>query len=105
MVLIARLISVVVVTPILVLPGVSKDFFISIQYKLSTACQITVVLAGQTFAHVYLKAQLSVKRHSSVAQAPVLAHFGDAIAGIGEFGRVPSSEPKLAFSQHTGIWC
>ncbi|KAI8986290.1 P-loop containing nucleoside triphosphate hydrolase protein [Trametes punicea] len=41
-----------------------------------------VVVAGAWCGQVYMKAQLSVKREMSNARAPVLGHFGAAIAGV-----------------------
>lgn len=40
--------------------------------------------AGGFLGNVYMKAQLPVKRESSNAKAPVLGHFGAAIAGLGK---------------------
>ncbi|KAJ3760576.1 hypothetical protein EV360DRAFT_81041 [Lentinula raphanica] len=56
--------AVVVITPIFFLPG------------------IVVALLGGLCGQVYIKAQLSVKREMSNARAPVLGHFGAAIAGL-----------------------
>ncbi|KAJ7347434.1 hypothetical protein DFH08DRAFT_960765 [Mycena albidolilacea] len=39
-------------------------------------------LIGGTVGQLFIKAQLSVKRESSNAKAPVLGHFGAAIAGL-----------------------
>ncbi|KAF7372862.1 ATP-binding cassette transporter [Mycena sanguinolenta] len=39
-------------------------------------------LIGGAFGQLFIKAQLSVKRESSNAKAPVLGHFGAAIAGL-----------------------
>ncbi|KAJ7246793.1 hypothetical protein B0H12DRAFT_753891 [Mycena haematopus] len=39
-------------------------------------------LIGGTFGQLFIKAQLSVKRESSNAKAPVLGHFSAAIAGL-----------------------
>ena len=39
---------------------------------------------GGYLGQVYMKAQLSVKREMSNAKAPVLGHFGAAIAGLGK---------------------
>ena len=39
---------------------------------------------GGWFSVIYMRAQLSVKREMSIAQAPVLGHFSGAIAGLGE---------------------
>lgn len=41
---------------------------------------------GGWCGHIYMKAQLSVKREMSSAKSPVLSHFGAAIAGLGEVG-------------------
>lgn len=41
--------------------------------------------AGGTLGNVYMKAQLAVKRELSKAKAPVVAHFGAAVEGIGMF--------------------
>jgi hypothetical protein len=62
-----KLAAVVLFTPIFVIPGVRA-------------------LAAQPGAcgQLYIKAQLAVKRHMSVAHAPVLGHFGAAITGMGE---------------------
>ncbi|KXN82428.1 ATP-binding cassette transporter abc4 [Leucoagaricus sp. SymC.cos] len=43
---------------------------------------IFVASVGAKMANYYLKAQLSVKREMSNAKAPLLAHFGAAIAGL-----------------------
>ncbi|KAF9449128.1 multidrug resistance-associated ABC transporter [Macrolepiota fuliginosa MF-IS2] len=43
---------------------------------------ILVAIIGGCIGNFYLKAQLSVKREVSTAKAPVLAHFGAAIAGL-----------------------
>ncbi|KAJ7211367.1 hypothetical protein GGX14DRAFT_534690 [Mycena pura] len=56
--------AVVFLTPLFSLPG------------------ILAALIGGGIGQLYLKAQLSVKRESSNAKAPVLAHFGAAIAGL-----------------------
>ncbi|KAH7914592.1 hypothetical protein BJ138DRAFT_1143462 [Hygrophoropsis aurantiaca] len=56
--------AIVVVTPVFLIPGV----FIG--------------LLGAFIGRIYMKAQLSVKREMSNAKAPVLGHFGAAIAGI-----------------------
>ncbi|KAF5384757.1 hypothetical protein D9757_006267 [Collybiopsis confluens] len=43
---------------------------------------LLVLVLGAACGQVYIKAQLSVKREMSNARAPVLAHFGAAIAGL-----------------------
>ncbi|KAF5311665.1 hypothetical protein D9611_009497 [Ephemerocybe angulata] len=57
-------VSAVLFAPIFALPG------------------ILIAFAGIYIGRRYLKAQLSVKRELSNAKAPVIAHFGAAIAGI-----------------------
>ncbi len=42
-----------------------------------------VAVLGVLISQVYMRAQLSVKREMSNAKAPVLGHFGSAIAGLG----------------------
>ncbi|KIM54250.1 hypothetical protein SCLCIDRAFT_1222221 [Scleroderma citrinum Foug A] len=59
-----RLVAVVVLTPVFLLPGVLVGFI------------------GIWVGRVYMRAQLSVKREMSNAKAPVLGHFGAAIAGL-----------------------
>ncbi|KAK0458994.1 uncharacterized protein EV420DRAFT_1541764 [Desarmillaria tabescens] len=56
--------AIVAFTPIFLFPG------------------ILVAILGAWCGQVYIKAQLSVKREMSNAKAPVLGHFGAAIAGI-----------------------
>ncbi|KAI0709575.1 P-loop containing nucleoside triphosphate hydrolase protein [Cerioporus squamosus] len=43
---------------------------------------IIVAILGALISQVYMRAQLSVKREMSNAKAPVLGHFGSAIAGL-----------------------
>lgn len=57
--------AVILFTPIFVFPG------------------IFVAFLGAWCGQIYIKAQLSVKREMSNARAPVLGHFGAAIAGLG----------------------
>ncbi|KAJ3801154.1 hypothetical protein GGU11DRAFT_770568 [Lentinula aff. detonsa] len=56
--------AVVVITPMFFFPGV------------------VVAFLGAVCGQVYIKAQLSVRREMSNARAPVLGHFGAAIAGL-----------------------
>lgn len=44
---------------------------------------VVVIVVGIIVGNVYNKAVLSVKREMSNARAPVLAHFGAAITGLG----------------------
>ena len=57
--------AVIIISPIFLIPGV------------------IVIAVGALFGHVYMRAQLPVKRESSNMKAPVLAHFGSAIGGLG----------------------
>lgn len=59
-----KFIAVVLVSPGFLVPG------------------IVISMLGAWCGQVYLKAQLSAKRESSHARAPVLGHFGAAFAGI-----------------------
>ena len=65
--MILKFAGVVVISPVFLLPGVVLSFL------------------GAWCGQVYIKAQLSVKREMSNARAPVLGHFGAAIAGLSEF--------------------
>ena len=60
-----RIAAVMIVTPFYIFPVIVVSF-----------------LAGW-ISQIYMRAQLSIKREMSNASAPVLAHFGSAIAGIG----------------------
>lgn len=64
--------AIVIITPIFILPG------------------ILFAIVAAYIGHIYIKAQLCVKREKSNARSPVLAHFGAAIAGLGNapFARV-----------------
>ncbi|KIK71390.1 hypothetical protein GYMLUDRAFT_254610 [Collybiopsis luxurians FD-317 M1] len=64
MMMLMKYIAVLVFSPIFFFPG------------------MVVLLLGGACGQVYIKAQLSVKREMSNARAPVLAHFGAAIAGL-----------------------
>ena len=66
MIILVRFFAVVSFTPIFSIPG----FFV---FALGIYC-----------GRVYIRAQLAVKREMSNARAPVLAHFGAAIAGLSE---------------------
>lgn len=59
-----KLFAVVALSPIFIFPG------------------IFVAVVGAWCGQLYIKAQLSVKREQSNARAPVLGHFGAAIAGL-----------------------
>ena len=63
--MIVKLVSIVIYTPIFLIPG--AIFF----------------AAGAYTGNVFMAAQLSVKREMSNKKAPVLGHFGAAVAGLG----------------------
>ncbi|KAJ3501228.1 hypothetical protein NLJ89_g9435 [Agrocybe chaxingu] len=63
--MIVKLGAIVIITPIFLGPGLS------------------VALFGGWLCQVYMSSQLSVKREMSNAKAPVLAHFGATINGLG----------------------
>ena len=62
--MLARFLAVVTFSPIFAIPG------------------FVVSLLGTWCGQIYMKAQLCVKREMSNAKAPVLGHFGAAIAGL-----------------------
>ncbi|KAH9929008.1 P-loop containing nucleoside triphosphate hydrolase protein [Epithele typhae] len=59
-----RIVSIAIVLPIFIIPAA------------------IVLLLGWWISSIYMRAQLSVKREMSNAQAPVLGHFGGAISGL-----------------------
>lgn len=42
-----------------------------------------IAVLGIGVGQIYIRAQLPFKREMSVSKSPVLAHFGAAIAGLG----------------------
>ncbi|KAG2113689.1 ABC transporter type 1, transmembrane domain-containing protein, partial [Suillus clintonianus] len=74
--MIVKLGAVVAMTPIFLVPG------------------LFIGLLGGWIGRIYMKAQLSVKREMSNAKAPVLGHFGAAIAGLTSI-RAYSAEDKF----------
>lgn len=56
--------AVVYLTPVFIIPGV-----------------VTATL-GALLGHVYMKAQIAIKREMSNSKALVLGHFGAAVAGL-----------------------
>jgi hypothetical protein len=63
--LIIYLVAICIFSPIFILAGVA------------------LCVGGATLGHFYVKAQVSIKREMSVAQAPVLAVFGSVVSGLG----------------------
>ncbi|KAK0220002.1 hypothetical protein IW262DRAFT_1381904 [Armillaria fumosa] len=64
MAMLFKLSAVIVFTPVFLVPG------------------LIMGIAGAYLGQIYMKAQLPVKREMSNAKAPVLGHFGAAIAGL-----------------------
>lgn len=73
--------SVIIISPTFLVPGM----FISV--------------VGAWCGQVYIKAQLSVKREMSNARAPVLGHFGAAIAGLSTSHKCLSHDAALTGTQ------
>ena len=46
---------------------------------------VIIAVAGARLGQVYMKAQIAIKREMSNAKAPVLGHFGAAVAGLSSF--------------------
>ena len=65
-----KFVSVIIISPTFILPGIIISFL------------------GAWCGQIYIKSQLSVKREMSNARAPVLGHFGAAIAGLSEYFRI-----------------
>ena len=61
---VVQLLAISLITPVVIVPGVF------------------VITIGGWLGNIYMKAQLPVQREMSNAKAPVLGHFGAAIAGI-----------------------
>lgn len=72
-----KLSAVVIYTPVFLLPA------------------IFTALLGAWLGHMYVQAQMSVKRELSIAKSPVLSVFGSAIEGLGK----PRVFLRLACSQ------
>ncbi|CAL1696210.1 unnamed protein product [Somion occarium] len=62
--IVVKFLAVILLSPIFLFPG------------------LVLVAVGIWFGHIYMQAQLPVKRESSNARAPVLGHFGAAITGL-----------------------
>lgn len=62
--LVAKLGAVIVYTPVFLFPG------------------IFIFICGGYLGHIYMRAQLSVKREQSNAKAPVVGVFGSAVASL-----------------------
>lgn len=59
-----KFIAVVYLTPVFIVPGT------------------VIAVLGGWLGQMYMKAQIAIKREMSNAKAPVLGHFGAAVAGI-----------------------
>jgi hypothetical protein len=64
MTLLIKFVAVVYLTPVFIIPGT------------------VITVLGAWLGQVYMKAQIAIKREMSNAKAPVLGHFGAAVAGI-----------------------
>ncbi len=89
-IMLLKLVAVVYLTPIFSVPGVG------------------IAVLGAWLGHVYMKAQIAIKREMSNAKAPVLGHFGASVAGIS--APAPRDEcgiglTSLLQSIHPRIWC
>jgi hypothetical protein len=62
--MLAKLTSILIITPVFIVPS-------ALLGVIATFC-----------SNVYMRAQLSVKREMSNKRAPVMGHFGAAIAGL-----------------------
>jgi hypothetical protein len=60
-----KFIAVMYLTPVFIIPGT------------------VIAVLGAWLGQVYMKAQIAIKREMSNAKAPVLGHFGAAVAGLG----------------------
>ena len=73
--------SVIVISPSVLLPG------------------LIISVLGAWCGQLYIKAQLSVKREMSNARAPVLGHFGAAVAGLSKlFSRFGARDTSYLLS-------
>lgn len=59
-----KFIAVVYLTPVFIIPGT------------------VIAVVGAWLGHVYMKAQIAIKREMSNAKSPVLGHVGTVVAGI-----------------------
>ncbi|KAI1795060.1 hypothetical protein LXA43DRAFT_1080347 [Ganoderma leucocontextum] len=80
--MLARFLAVITFSPIFTIPGL----FVSI--------------LGSWCGQIYMKAQLCVKREMSNAKAPVLGHFGAAIAGLTSIRAYGAQKQFRAESYH-----
>lgn len=64
--MVMKFVAVMIVSPTFILPG------------------LIISGLGAWCGQIYIRSQLSVKREMSNARAPVLGHFGAAIAGLSE---------------------
>lgn len=86
--LITQLGAIALVTPAVILPGTA------------------IFLIGAWIGSIYMKAQLPVKREMSNRKAPVLGHFGAAIAGLSKCCVTQSKTSNTYFdSFHSCLRC
>lgn len=85
--LITQLLAIALVEPAVVLPG------------------IAIFLVGTWLGNIYMQAQLPVKREMSNKKAPVLGHFGAAVAGLSMCSTLfPRLRHNNSYSVYSRIW-
>lgn len=84
--MIMKYLALVLVAPTFIVPG------------------IVIVVVGLWLGNVYMKAQLPVKRETSVAKAPVLGNFGAVMAGLGTSITVKNDLTLIFLSFNSRIW-
>ncbi|KAI0068098.1 P-loop containing nucleoside triphosphate hydrolase protein [Artomyces pyxidatus] len=77
---VVKLVAVIMLTPVFLMPGV------------------LIAVMGGYCGRIYMKATMSVKREMSNAKAPVVGHFGAAIAGLTS---IRAYGAQLAFRQES----
>ena len=69
--LVLRLCAVIILSPAFTVPGA------------------LLIVVGFWMSHIYMKADLSLKRELNIAKAPVMGHIGAAVAGLGKSSIIP----------------
>lgn len=63
-----------------------------------------ITVLGGLCGHVYMRAQLCAKREMSNAKAPVLGHFGAAIAGLSALPHMLLEQDLILSRFHSRLW-
>ncbi|KAH9166801.1 hypothetical protein EDB89DRAFT_2245991 [Lactarius sanguifluus] len=79
-VMLLKFVAVVSLTPVFSVPG------------------IAIAVFGAWLGHVYMKAQIAIKREMSNAKAPVLGHFGASVVGLAS---IRAYGAQLAFREES----